>query len=121
MQARRRKMTVTQMERRYQRLAARLAKLQVMVQGTITERTIERSIDISPGEKKVYGPYYQWTFKDKGKTVTVNLAPDQAEKYQRAIDEHRKMEGIVEEMRQLSRKILEMKTVGVRKRKRGGN
>ncbi len=114
-------MTLTQMERNYQRLAARLAKLQVMVQGTITERTIERDIDTSPGEKKIYGPYYQWTFKDKGKTVTVNLAPDQAKKYQRAIDEHRKMEGIVEEMRQLSRKILEMKTVGVRKRKRGGS
>lgn len=114
-------MTVTEMERRYQRLAARMAKLQVMVQGTITERTIERGIDTTPGEKKVYGPYYQWTFKDKGKTVTVNLTPNQAKQYQRAIDEHRKMEGIVQEMQQLSRKILEMKTVGVRKRKRGGN
>ena len=112
-------MTLTQMERRYQRLAARLAKLQVMVQGTITERTIERDIDAVSGEKKVYGPYYQWTFKDKGKTVTVNLSPNQAKEYQRAIDEHRKMESIVEEMRQLSRKILEMKTVGVKKRKRG--
>ena len=114
-------MTVTQMERRYQRLAARLAKLQVMVQGTITERTIERGMDAASGEKKVYGPYYQWTFKDKGKTVTVNLAPRQAKEYQRAIDEHRKMEGIVEEMRQLSREILEMKTVGVTKRKRVGS
>ena len=113
-------MTATQMERKYQRLAARLAKLQVMVQGTITERTIERG-DATPGEKKVYGPYYQWTFKDKGKTVTVNLAPDQAKEYQRAIDEHRKMESIVEEMRQLSRKILEIKTVGVKKRKRAGS
>ncbi len=112
-------MTVMEMERRYQRLAAQLAKLQVMAQGTITERTIERDIDATPGEKKVYGPYYQWTFKDKGKTVTVNLTADQAKQYQRAIDEHRKMEGIVEEMRQLSRKILEMKTVGVKKRKRG--
>jgi len=119
MQARRLKMTVMEMERRYQRLAAQLAKLQVMAQGTITERTIERDIDATPGEKKVYGPYYQWTFKDKGKTVTVNLTADQAKQYQRAIDEHRKMEGIVEEMRQLSRKILEMKTVGVKKRKRG--
>jgi len=114
-------MAVTQMERRYQRLAAQLAKLQVMVQGTITERTIERDIDTTLGEKKVYGPYYQWTFKEKGKTVTVNLAPDQAKQYQYAIDEHRKMEGIVEKMRQLSRKILEMKTVGVTKRKRVGN
>ena len=114
-------MAVAEMERRYQRLAARLAKLQVMVQGTITERTIERGTDAGPDKKKVYGPYYQWTFKDKGKTVTVNLAPSQAKQYQRAINEHRKMEGIVEEMRQLSRKILEMKTVGVTKRKRAAS
>lgn len=114
-------MTLTQMERRYQRLAARLAKLQVMAQGTITERTIERGTGAASDKKKVYGPYYQWTFKDKGKTVTVNLASGQAKEYQHAIDEHRKMEGIVEEMRQLSLKILEIKTIGVKKRKRGGS
>ena len=114
-------MAAEEMERRYRQLAARLAKLQVMVQGTITERTIERELAAAPGKKKVYGPYYQWTFKQKGKTVTVNLAIKQAQAYQRAIEEHRKMENIVNEMRQLSLKILEMKTVGVVKRKRGSS
>jgi len=111
-------MELVQLQRKYRRLAARLANLKVMVQGTVTERTIERDVATEPGKKKVYGPYYQWTFKNKGKTVTVNLSPKQAKTYQRAIDEHRKMEGIIEEMRQLSLEILERKTVGVAKRKR---
>lgn len=111
-------MGLAQLERKYQRLAARLANLKVMAQGTITERTIERDSAAEAGKKRVYGPYYQWTFKDKGKTVTVNLAPKQAQVYQRAIEEHRKMEAIVEEMLIVSLEILEMKTDGVTRRKR---
>ena len=71
----------------------------------------------APGREKTYGPYYQWTFKRTGKTVTVNLTASQAKTYQRAIDNHRKMEKTLEEMRTLSLEILEAKTQGVRKRK----
>jgi len=70
----------------------------------------------APGKQKTYGPYYyQWTFKRKGKTVTVNLTASQAKTYQQAINNHRKMEKTLEEMRTLSLQILEAKTQGVRK------
>ncbi len=105
------------MERRYARLTARLAKLGLVLQGTVSERTMVRADPQAPGKDKTYGPYYQWTFKRKGKTVTVNLTASQVKSYQRAIDNHRKMENILEEMRTLSLEILEAKTQGVKKRK----
>jgi len=104
--------------KRYQRLTARLAKLGPVLQGTITERTIVRDDPANPKEQKTYGPYYQWTWKRGGKTVTVNLSPSQAKAYQKAIDNHRKLEDTLQEMRELSLAILESTTKGVTKRKR---
>lgn len=109
---------IAKLERRYARLTARLAKLGPVLQGTITERTILRDDPQRPGQKKGYGPYHQWTFKRAAKTVTVNLSQSQAKAYQRAINNHRKLEAITVEMRDLSRMILEAKTQGVKKRKR---
>jgi len=108
---------IERMKKRYARLTARLAKLGPVLQGTITERTIQRDDPERPGRKKNYGPYYQWTFKRNGKTVTVNLTSSQAKAYQKAIDNHRKMEDILQEMRELSLSILEKTTKGVEKRK----
>lgn len=105
-------------KQRYQRLARRLAKLGPILQGTITPRIIERDAAARPGKKKTYGPYYQWTWKRKGKTVTVNLSASQAKVYQRAIDRHRQMEAILEEMREVSLALLEETTTGVKRRKR---
>lgn len=104
------------MERRYTRLTTRLAKLDPVLQGTITERTMVRPDPQAPGQEKTYGPYYQWTFKRNAKTVTVNLTASQAKTYQRAIERHRKMEKILDEMRALSLQLLEAKTQGVKKR-----
>lgn len=106
------------LKRRYQRLLASLAKLGPILQGTITERTIERPAPERPAKKKTYGPYYQWTWKREGKTVTVNLSPSQAKTYQRAIDRHRKLEGQLEELRDISLRLLEATTEGVARRKR---
>jgi len=105
------------LQRRYARLAARLAKVGPIVQGTITERTITKQDPNAKQRTKTIGPYYQWTFKRKGKTVTVNLSGSQAKAFQRAIDRNRKLEAILQEMRRLSRTIFEATTKGVKKRK----
>jgi hypothetical protein len=108
---------VERMKTRYRRLAERLGRLDLVLQGTITERTIVRDDPKRPEGKRDYGPYYQWTWKKKGKTVTVNLSKSQSKVYQNAIDSHRKMETILDEMRSLSLAILEATTEGVKKRK----
>lgn len=108
------------MEQRYAHLAARLAKIGPVLQGNITDRTITRPDPDAPGKEKSYGPYYQWTFKRHGKTVTVNLSASQAKSYQRAIDNNRKLEDTLAQMRTLSLEMLEAKTKGVKKRKTKG-
>ena len=98
---------------RYDALAAQLKKTGLILQGTITERIIEPS----DNKEKIYGPYYQWTRKIRAKTVTVNLSPSQARAYQAAIDNNKRLEKIIKDMRNLSLKICEATTEGVKKRK----
>ena len=105
------------LQRRYMRLVERLGKTSLILQGTILPRTIVRPDPKDPGKDKTLGPYYQWTFKKTGKTITVNLTAPQARAYQKAIDNHRRMESIIQEMRELSLRILEESTPGVRRRK----
>jgi len=106
-----------QLRKDYGRLAARLSKLNFIAQGTITERIIMRPDPEHPTTQRAYGPYYQWTWKKEGKTVTVNLTAPQAKAFQKAIDEHRKLDALLDEMRALSRQFLDSTTPGVKKRK----
>ena len=57
------KRTVQKLQKRYDRLAARLAKAGPIVQGTITERTITKPAPDDANRTRTIGPYYQWTFK----------------------------------------------------------
>lgn len=107
--------TVEKLKRRYQRLASKLAGTGLILQGTITERIIKGEKN-KEGEK-IYGPYYQWTFKREGKTVTVNLTSKQAKAYQKAIGNQRNLEKTAKEMRVLSEQILEAETQAVKRRK----
>ena len=104
------------LERRHEELARKIAALGPVLMGTITQRKITRDVPDAPGGKKEYGPYYQWTFKRDGKTVTVNLSAQQAKKYQKAIDEHRKLERLLNDLREASLQLLEATTQGVPKR-----
>lgn len=106
------------LERRRKELARKIAALGPVLLGTITQRMITRDDPDAPGKKKEYGPYYQWTFKRDGKTVTVNLSAQQTKKYQKAIDEHRKLEGLLNDLRETSLQLLEATTQGVPKRKK---
>lgn len=108
---------LAQLKRRYAQLTRRLSKLGPVLQGTITERAIERPDPHNPKRTRTYGPYYQWTFKRAGKTVTVNLTRQQAKRYQTAINNQRTFEQIADQMRELSLQILDATTKSVPKRK----
>lgn len=107
----------TVLRRRYQKLADKLAETGLILQGTITERSIERPDPADPIKSKIYGPYYQWMWKKEGKTVTVNLTKSQAKIYMKAISNNRELGNIIQKMRDASLKICEITTTGVKKRK----
>lgn len=98
---------------RYNALAAQLKGIRLILQGTITKRIIE-PLD---NKEKVYGPYYQWTRKIRAQTVTVNLSHSQVKEYQAAINNNKRLEKTIKDMRNLSLKICDVTTAGVIKRK----
>ena len=93
----------------------KLARAGLLLNGSIAEVKVSRG---GKGKERTYGPYYQWTFKKKGKTVTVNLSASQKKAFMKAIDNNRKVENALDRMRALSREILDASTKGVKKRKR---
>lgn len=104
--------------RRYRKLALKLSATGLILQGTITERVITRKTGKEKKEERRYGPYYQWTYKNAGKTVTVNLTARQAKLFGKAIENNQKVEAILSEMRALSRQLCEAAAAGVKKRTR---
>ena len=105
---------VERLRRRFERMARQLGKSRWVLVGTIRPRRIPARRGASG---KLLGPYYQWTFKEAGKTVTVNLSASQVKPFQRAIDRQRRVENLLARMRALSRQFLEATTQGVKKRK----
>lgn len=59
-----------------------------------------------------HGPYYHWTRKVKGKTVSVTLTKEEAEIYRRAITNSRKLTRVVRTMQQISKRALAIEAGG---------
>src|SRR5271169_3648832 len=53
-----------------------------------------------------HGPYFEWTYKVKGKTVNVKLTPQTAPLYQAATRQNRKLKAVLARMERLSRTAL---------------
>jgi hypothetical protein len=92
----------TRLQYRYQSLRKQLGDLSWISQGSVMNDRANA---------------WRWTRKLNAKTVTVALSPAQAALYQKAIAEHRKLEAILREMRQLSQRVLLGSAPGVRRRK----
>lgn len=54
-----------------------------------------------------HNPYHIWTRKKRGKTVTPSLSEKQAERCLEYIDNFKKMEEIIEEMKRITIQIVE--------------
>jgi hypothetical protein len=99
-------------ERRYRELASRLAAIGLIYSGSITRRYTRCG---TPGCKchadaaEMHGPYYQWTAKENGKTVTRRLNATEMGLYQEWIDNDRQLRRILQQMRQIAVKVAELK------------
>ena len=50
-----------------------------------------------------HGPYFEWTYKVKGKTVNVKLSPQAAPLYQAATQQHRQLKAALAKVERLAR------------------
>jgi len=58
-------------------------------------------------ESAKHGPYFVWTRKEKGKTVTKALSKKQMKLCEEYIQNHKKLEKIIVQMRNISSEILD--------------
>ena len=78
-------------QRRYRELAAELADLGYIAAGSITQRSTRcgtPSCRCHADPPQLHGPYWQWTAKVNGKTVTRRLSPDRRQALPR-VDQQR--------------------------------
>jgi hypothetical protein len=94
--------------RRRQTLLDEIAQLGFCLPGTLTERHTRCS---SPGCRchadppALHGPYYTWTRKIDGKTVTRTLNPEQAARYTPWFQDARRLRALTAELEALSLKL----------------
>ena|SRR5215510_1033597 len=87
--------TLAELEEEYARLAASLASIGYLSQGSVFER------------KKGPGSRYQWTWKNRQqKTESLTLSPEQFRWLKKAIRNQRRLESTLAKMRRLSAQIL---------------
>ena len=89
------KVDLPKIQAEYEELRARLAQVQWMSQGYVQDR--------GPGAG---GPNYQWTRKEKAKTVSVALSKEQYEGLKEAIAQWREVQLILRRMQVLSRQFI---------------
>lgn len=98
-------------QHRYRQLAAQLAEIGFIANGTVIQRSTRCG---SPGchchaePPRLHGPYYQWTTKVAGKTVTRRLTEREAALYQEWIANNRQLRQLIAQMRQISARAAEL-------------
>ena len=96
---------------RYRELAERVADVGFISAGSITRRYTRCG---TPGCRchadppQAHGPYYQWTTKVDGKTVTRRLTETEAAHYREWIANDRRLRALITQMRQTAAKATEL-------------
>jgi len=96
-----------QIDRQYRGLRKQLAATGWISQGYVQDR--------GPGAG---GPCYQWTRKERKKTVSVALSKEQYQALAQAIENWRELEQILSQMQSLTRQIIFGTFPDIRRRKR---
>jgi len=92
-------------QREYHQLKQELLNLGFVLQGSLTKRWMrcgKPTCRCQQDPQARHGPYYQWSWKNKGRTASVYLNPEQAELCKEWIANHRELERVTRRMRDLS-------------------
>ena len=102
------------MEEQYRAIAAELSTIGYVLQGSITKRWMtcgRAACGCLDDPDARHGPYYSWTYKRSGKTVSVYLSHEQAKVCAEWIKNNRRLERIVHRLRTLSRRIAQLEQI----------
>lgn len=87
------------------RIAAELAGLGLALPGTLIQRSVRcghAGCRCHADPPELHGPYWQWTRKRAGKTLSRLVPDDQVDHYRQWIDNHRRLRELVAELEDLT-------------------
>jgi hypothetical protein len=104
-------------EQRYRELKQELQEVGFVCVGSLQTRYLpcgNPSCRCHQDVAKRHGPYHYWTRKVKGRTVTLLLKQEQVQLYREWIQNNRRLENLVREMRRISAQVLSVEADGLR-------
>ena len=102
---------LAQLNRRYRELKDRLRELGFVAPGSVIERytvCAAAGCRCHADPPQRHGPYFQHTRKVAGKTVTVRLTPEQAQRYREQIANRRRLDELITAMDEISTQAREL-------------
>lgn len=97
-------------EKRYEALKSAVADLSFIRRGSLVRRFMpcgKAGCSCQAANPILHGPYYQWTRKVRGKTVTVRVSEAEARLLKEWIANGRRLARIVSQMERVSYKLTE--------------
>ncbi|EQD77684.1 hypothetical protein B1B_00934 [mine drainage metagenome] len=96
--------------RRFENYRRALASTDFFLRGSVVKRYMpcgRAGCRCQGSPPRLHGPYYQWTWKERGKTVTVRLTPEVARVYGAWIKNGRRLDQIARKMEAVVREAAE--------------
>ncbi len=94
---------------RFRQIREQLQQVDYFLKGTVLKRMMkcgQPTCACHRDASRRHGPYFEWTYKLQGKTVSVKLSPQAAPLYQAATKQHRQLKVVLARMERLSRTAL---------------
>lgn len=107
----RRDVALRRYAQQYKELKAEFLGLGYVLQGSVIERWMEcgkSACQCHANTQARHGPYYQWSWKTRGRTVSVYLDKEQATLCKDWIRNNRRMQRILTRIRALSLRVIRL-------------
>ena len=94
---------------RFQDLKREFQQLEYFCKGTVLKRMMKcgkTQCACHHDPAKRHGPYFEWTYKAKGKTVNVKLTPEVMPKFRAASQQYRELRSLLNRLEKLSQTVL---------------
>ncbi|PYT27952.1 MAG: hypothetical protein DMG57_16565 [Acidobacteria bacterium] len=95
---------------RFRKLKREFQQLEYFCKGTLLQRMMrcgKAQCACAHNPAKRHGPYFEWTYKAKGKTVNVKLTQEATSMYRAASQQYRRLKSLLNRLERLSQTVLQ--------------
>lgn len=103
----RRREQLRRYQKEYAHLKVRLREVGFICQGSLEERWLQcgkPNCACARNSDRRHGPYFQLSWKEKGKTLSRRLSPEHAALYRQWVANRQRLHSLIQKMQQVSKK-----------------